>query len=436
MSRSTVDGSDSTETGAQPVDESFGTGGLRSLLDRAGWALVAEVANLVVTAVVFKILLDFLDPGEYGGLQAVIGIAAIIGPLSTFGANWLLIRRGVVSPDLRADLGRAVNIAAIGTLGVSAMVVAVLAALPGVLPELSRLTIAVILLAQVVAFWLLELGVTAAVTRADLRLSALCRITAAAFRLLALAAFALGSTHDLARWAWYFAAGNLAAAVAVHLLVARSLGGLPRLSRPARREFTSGFPYGLGNTTESVLAASDKPLMTQYAPRGDDGIYAAGYRIVSLGLLPTMALFKAQDRRFFRQGTLGSAAAHEAGRRMSVLTLPTTVPVAVVLFVAAPYLDLVISDSFEETESVIRFLALLPVIKGFQFSFGNSLTAAGNQKARMWLTGAAALGNVLGNLWLIPIWSWRAAATTTLVAEGALALAFVVASHTFARRHG
>lgn len=424
----------SAETDAEPetVKESFGTGGLRSLLDRTGWAMLAEAVNLVVVAIVFKVVAEQLGKAQFGAFQAIVGIAAIVGPVSTFGANWQLIRRGVVSDRLRNELGRSMTRSLIGTSIASALVVAVLSALPGLLPELSRVTLAVGLGGQVIAFWLLELAVTAAVARADLRLTALCRIAASLIRLAALAGFAFGSVQTVDRWVWWLLAGNLIAAAAVHLMVARSLGGLAPLVAPTGRDFVVGFPYGLGNTTESVLAASDRPLMTHYHS-GDDGIYSAGYRIVTLGLVPTMALFRAQDRRFFRQGTLGSAAAHHAGFRMSLFSFPTTVSAAIALFLAAPYLDLVI-DNFEGADSVIRLLAVVPIIKGVQFAFGNSLTAAGNQKPRLWLTAVAAVGNLVGNLIFIPAYSWRAAATTTLVAEVWLAVALFVASTTYARR--
>ncbi|MEL6980894.1 MAG: polysaccharide biosynthesis C-terminal domain-containing protein, partial [Actinomycetota bacterium] len=142
---------------------------------------------------------------------------------------------------------------------------------------------------------------------------------------------------------------------------------------------------------------------------------------------------RAQDRRFFRQGAVGSAASHEAGLVMSKHALAATLPVSIALWILAPYVDLLLSDQWAEVEDVIRLLALLPVIKGFQFSFGNALTAAGNQSARMWMTGVAAVANVGGNLILIPRGSWQAAAWTTLIAELALTVGFLAASMFYAQ---
>jgi O-antigen/teichoic acid export membrane protein len=283
------------------------------------------------------------------------------------------------------------------------------------------------------ALWMTELAVTAAVANADLKLAAKMRVVAAGIRIAVLLAFVVTVVPSVDSWAWFFAVGNVVAALASYWLLAGSLGGFPRPSLPRWREFVTGFPYGVGNTTEGVLAASDRPLLAQYNFGYESGIYAAGYRIVSLGFMPLRSLLKAQDRRFFRQGSFGSNASHRAGVAMSIHGLVTTVPVTAALWLGAPYLDLVISDAYAESETVIRFLALLPVIKGFQYAFGNALTAAGNQQARMWLTGAAALGNFVGNLWLIPSGGWRAAATTTLVAEIGLAVGFAIATLVYAR---
>lgn len=419
-----------------PTNESYETGGARALAGRTSWAIVAELANLLAVALVFKVLSDQLSTADYGALGAILAIALIAGPLATFGANWMLIRRAVISTDVRHEMGRAIAISGIGTVGTAVALSVVFVAVPSFLGDISRVTIVLILLAQMPLYWLLELASTAAVALADLKLAAQMRVVGAGIRLWALVAFLLADGSSVDTWAWYFAAGNLVAAVAAHLQLAQALGGPPRLHRPGVGEFVTGFPYGAGNTTEGFLAASDKPLLSQSGFRGEDGIYAAGYRIVSLGFVPLMALLRAQDRRFFRQGAVGSAASHRAGAKMSFHGLAATVPVSAALWIGAPYLDLVINDAFEEAELVIRFLAILPVIKGFQFSFGNALTAAGNQQARLWLTGVAALANFGGNLWLIPTRGWRGAATTTLVAEVGLAIGLVIASMFHARAEG
>lgn len=417
----------SAETGPR-VGEEYGTGGLRSLGGRVSWALVSEVVNLVGTALLFLVLAKRLAPEGYGALQAVIAVAAIGGPLASFGANWQLIRRTVISDDAAAEAGRAISVALIGTGSGAALLVVLAMAVPAALPDISRLTIALVLVAQMPAHWMVELAVTSAVARADLRSAAGVRVVAVTLRLAALGSFVFVGSASIDIWAWWFAAGNLASAVAAVALLARSLGRWPRLRLPPADEFTSGFPYGVGNATEGFLAASDRPLLKQYGHGTATGLYAAGYRVVTLGLVPLLALLKAQDRHFFRQGARGNAASHRAARTLSIHALAVTVPATFGLWLAAPLFEVAIGSAWAETGDVIRLLAVLPIVKGFQFSFGNALTAAGNQQTRMWLTGLAAAANLVGNVRYIPSGSWRAAVVTTLAAEVGLALAFAIAS--------
>ncbi|MEM9655547.1 MAG: hypothetical protein AAGA65_25905, partial [Actinomycetota bacterium] len=158
-----------------PEQEGYGTGGIRSLFDRMSWAVVAEITNLFAVALVFKVLSDLLSTADYGEFTGVVAIATIVGPLSTFGANWVLIRRGVLNDDLRSETGRAVYTAATGT-GVAVLaVIAIAMALPDILPDYARDTMLLLLIGQVIAYWLLELAVTSAVALADLRQAAILR---------------------------------------------------------------------------------------------------------------------------------------------------------------------------------------------------------------------------------------------------------------------
>jgi O-antigen/teichoic acid export membrane protein len=393
----------------------------------------------------FLLLAVQLDPGGYGDLQAVMSIAIIAGPLATFGATWKLLRAGVHIDDIRSEVGRAVSTAATGTTAAALVLILLFLVLPDALPGIDRMTMALILLAQMPAFWLVEVAFTAAVLRAELQRAAQIRTAAVAVRLLGLFSFMAFGAGTVDSWAWYFLVSNLGAAVAAHALLVWYIGRPTGMRLPTWPELRSGIPYGVGNTTEGLLASSDRPVLTQFGFRAETGLYSAGYRIVSIGLMPMLALFKAQDRKFFRDGAAGAVAGLQAGILMARQTLVVTIPVAIGLWLLAPFVDDFISlvgtvlgrdstgEVWAETEAVIRPLALLPVIKGVQFAYGNSLTAAGLQKDRMWLTGAAAIGNLIGNLVLIPSRGWPAAVGTTLVAEVALTLAFMVTISAHAR---
>ncbi len=442
-----------TPVGSDSI-ENYGVGSGRSLAGRVSWALVAEIANAVIALAMFFVLY-FVTIGTvgYGTFAAVIAIAAIVGPVSSFGANWLLIKEAVVSNDIRSDLGRAIARSTVGNVSAVIVVTLVFLAIPGWFDTTNRVTIFLLLIGQVPAYFMIELAVTACVAQAKLKLGAQLRLISSGIRLLALIAFAVSSTRSLDAWAWYFAGSGMVSALVLHGVLASINGGLPRLPVPSVKDLAYGFPYGLGNTTEGLLNQSDKPILEQNKEQAiagspefeASGDYSAGYRIMSLGLIPLQALLRAQDRRFFRQGAGGSASTHIAASKMSVLALGATVPVTVVLATAAWFVppmlsllpigaDLVTEEKLSVPLTVVRYVSVVPILKGFQFSFGNSLTAAGNQTSRMLVTALAVLGNLSLNLRYIPEGSWRAAAATTIGAEIFLAIALAAASWYYARK--
>jgi O-antigen/teichoic acid export membrane protein len=66
-------------------------------------------------------------------------------------------------------------------------------------------------------------------------------------------------------------------------------------------------------------------------------------------------------------------------------------------------------------------LALLPLLKTFHYFAADSLTGAGHQGLRTLVQVLVALFNVAVNLWLIPVYSWRGAAWSSLASDGLLA---------------
>ncbi|NET53416.1 MAG: polysaccharide biosynthesis protein, partial [Merismopedia sp. SIO2A8] len=72
--------------------------------------------------------------------------------------------------------------------------------------------------------------------------------------------------------------------------------------------------------------------------------------------------------------------------------------------------------------AALRWLAPLIFFKAIQFFAADTLTGAGLQGIRSGLQVGAAIANALGNLWLIPLYSWKGAAISSLATDGLLML--------------
>ncbi len=394
----------------------------RSLV-RFGWSLLIEVPHLIAGFVTFSTLVLLLDPTQYGQVGTLVAIAAIVGPIATFGASWRMLQRVVTSSTPKQDLSLAVSVTLLGTL-TGSVLVALLT--PYVLRgAIGWTTVLLFLIGQVSCLWLLELAIIYTVGVGRLALGAAIRLTSTAIRIGAVIVFALGSDHSVRSWVWHLCLSMLLSSAVGYLLLQLKTTGSLRWRTPSFAEFTDGVPYSLGSTTESFLAASDRPILQRAGWSAATGTYAAGYRIVTLAFIPLIALLKAQDRRMFAAGSEGIRPAYLAGKRVAKSAGFLMAVVSVLMFVSSPILESVlisVRPEYRDTASVVRWLAALPLIKAIQFSFGNVLTAAKAQTSRVKLTMAATAANFVGNVAFIPSGSWKAAVGTTLVAEAVLAM--------------
>jgi O-antigen/teichoic acid export membrane protein len=104
------------------------------------------------------------------------------------------------------------------------------------------------------------------------------------------------------------------------------------------------------------------------------------------------------------------------------------------LFLFAPLFPLIIGKDFARTVEALRWLAILPVLKSIHYFFADALTGAGYQGVRAAAQIFVALTNVGLNFWLIPAYSWRGAAWSSVACDGLLAVSLYVALRIVMRR--
>jgi O-antigen/teichoic acid export membrane protein len=81
---------------------------------------------------------------------------------------------------------------------------------------------------------------------------------------------------------------------------------------------------------------------------------------------------------------------------------------------------LILGPEYARTAEALRWLAPLPILKGLHYFLSDSLTGAGHQGLRTAIQAGVAAFNVLLNLWIIPAYSWRGAAWSSLASDGLL----------------
>ncbi|HEY7401878.1 MAG TPA: polysaccharide biosynthesis C-terminal domain-containing protein, partial [Candidatus Angelobacter sp.] len=128
-----------------------------------------------------------------------------------------------------------------------------------------------------------------------------------------------------------------------------------------------------------------------------------------------------------QQGSKGVRQTARFAARWLPLALGYSLVAGVALFAAAPMIARILGPDYAQSAIVLRQLAVLPLLKAFQYFLADALSGADFQALRVGLQCVAAALNVALNLLWIPRFGWQGAIWATLVCDGALALLLMMA---------
>jgi O-antigen/teichoic acid export membrane protein len=189
-----------------------------------------------------------------------------------------------------------------------------------------------------------------------------------------------------------------------------------------RQRMGEGFVFALSYSTTGVYNDVDKAMLGHYGMNAANGIYTMAYRVIDVCTMPITAIQGAAFPRFFRKGVDGARSTAEFAVQIVKRTAPLALLSAVAILLAAPIIPRLLGNAFGESVLALRWLCLLPFFRSFQLSAGDAVTAAGHQKLRLGSQATAAAFNFGINLYLIPHYSWRGAAWSSLATDVMLAV--------------
>lgn len=410
------------------------TTALRPQLRSWSWIFGARVLQVVAQAASFLLVARVLGARDFGVYVSFTAVTAILSPFVGLGAANLLIRDVARDPRAFAErwqtlLGMTLLTGVL--LGVAGVAVCRWLA-PGVpLDEIVWLVAANLLLlrsVQLTQLALQGLGRMQRMAQIDMLLSAV-RVAAA------LVLFALPpALRQLRSWLLIYLAAAVLVSAAVLLRATRAFGR-PRLARAAvLRDWKEGLWFTLSPFALIVNNDADKVVLAGLAGPQSVGIYGAAYRLLSAAFLPVQAQLTVTYPQFFRHGRRGIRASTRYARRWLPLASGYCLLVALLLLVGAPLLARILGPGYAQTATVLRYLAVLPLLKTVQYLFADALTGADHQPLRVGLQAFAALLNVALNLAWVPRYGWGGAVRATLVSDGALALLLVAAALKLGRK--
>jgi O-antigen/teichoic acid export membrane protein len=211
------------------------------------------------------------------------------------------------------------------------------------------------------------------------------------------------------------------------LLVSARLGR-PQLNLPKTwHEVREGLYFSVSTSAQTIYNDIDKTMLARLSTFAATGIYGAAYRLIDVSFAPISALLNSAYPHFFRAGSGGIAASWTYGRRYMRKAALYGVAVGLLVIAAAGLVPLVLGSEYARTTEALRWLAPLPFLKALHYFLSDSLTGAGYQWLRSCIQTGVAIFNVFINLWLIPAYSWRGAAWSSLLSDGMLALGVYIA---------
>jgi O-antigen/teichoic acid export membrane protein len=393
-----------------------------SLGRNAGWMLAGQGLMFFTQGLYFVLLVRLLGSQQYGIFVGTFALVSIASQYSALGSGLVLLRR--VSPNHKKFPEYWGN-AILTTLSVGFVVILFLRGIANwTIGEGGASIIVLIALGECTCARLAECAGQAFQAFEKLAMTATLATLTSVARLIAVVSMTLVLHHATVRQ-WAIASVTVSAISATIAIVAvtKALGKPKFHPKLLIASAAEGLGFSFASSTTSIYNDLDKAMLSHYGMAVANGIYGMAYKVIDITCVPIRALHSAALPRFFKKGAAGVRGNIQLAAKLLAKTLPFALVSAVLMFVFAWIIPLVVGKSFAESVLALRLLCLLPIFRSLHLTAGDALTGGGYQRYRTACQIAAAGLNFGLNIFLIPAYSWRGAAWSSLMTDGFLAIA-------------
>ncbi len=394
-----------------------------SLLRDATHLSIGLSLRLVIQAGYFVLLARSLGPDAYGAFVAVVAMAAVLGPFSGMGTGNLFIKN-VRSDKREAAIcwGNGMLLTVVSGTLFSAIVVGLsyffhLKTSPSV--------VTLVCLSDLVFMKVTELAAFGFAASNRMKQASIQSVVLSLLRLAGIASL-LVVAHQVTLHQWvevYLLAGLLGMIYAVWK--GSQLWGRPSIDLPALREDVSeGVFFSIGSSATTIYNDIDKIMLSKLSDLASTGVYAAAYRVIDVSLTPVRSLVSAAYPQFFHKGAGGMRATYPYALSLIAKASAYGFLTFAGIWILAPVLPHILGSKYDAVVPALRWLALIPFLRCFHVFLGDALSGGGLQRMRTGIQVVVALINIGLNLVILPRYSWRGAAWTSLGCDGLLVVTF------------
>ena len=397
--------------------------GQSSLVRNTLWMMLAQGLRLVLQAGYFVIVARVLGAEQYGAFIGATALVAIVSPFASLGAGNLIVKNVSRNRDLFSDYwGNALFMVFVsGLILIPLLLLIKPIFLPG---KISLSLLLIVAVTDLIFLRILDLAaqsfqaVHLLSRTAQLNLLPYLTRTGAAIAMVRLV-----PNPDALDWAIFSIASTVVAALIGVLLVHGNLG-YPKLALwRIKPEITEGCYFAVGFSAQTVYNDLDKTMLARLSTLEATGIYAAAYRLIDVAFVPIRSILSAAYAKFFQQGESGISGSLNLAKRLTPISGVYGLTAGVGLYLLAPLVPYILGDEYATAVEALRWLSPLIFLKALHYFAADTLTGAGFQGARSGVQIIIAVFNVLINLWLIPLYSWKGAALASLASDGMLLIA-------------
>jgi O-antigen/teichoic acid export membrane protein len=405
-----------------------------TLACNTGWMLLGQAFRLVIQALYFTVIARSLGVPKYGAFVGVIGLVGILYPFGTLGSGYLLIKNVARDRDqFSKNWGRALSTTFVSSSILFAVVVlASRFLLPPTIPIRLAMFVAA---ADLFGMNIAGLCGQAFIAYGRMKWTASINVMLSMSRLAAaIILAAIYHSPSALQWGRFYFASTSIVAVAALLLVLLKLGapafGLSRTSAETRE----GLYFSVGQSAQTIYDDIDKTMLARLGTLQATGIYGAAYRLIDVSFAPVWSLLAAAYPNLFRVGRGGISATLQYARPLMLRAIGYATFVSIALLAGAGIVPYILGGEYRLTVEALRWLAILPILKVVHYFLTDVLASSGYQGLRTLIHVGVAVFNVLINLWVIPAYSWRGAAWSSIASDALLACGIGAAVLVLSRR--
>lgn len=381
------------------------------------WMLFSKLFNIVMQTAYFIIIARLLGKENYGSFVAITAVANLVFPFVPLGSEHLLVKNVSTNrATFSTNWGNSLVLSIVNGTFLTLLLFLLSSVLfPGNIPWVAIL---LILVADLICLALLDLGSKSLLASNMVNKTAQLEVLGTCSKLLAaLSLVVFFPNPSVNTWSYLYCTSSVVMTVITILLITKMLG-LPRpILSELRSNLVQGFYFSISTSANNINANLDKSMLSKISGVGATGIYASAYRFIDVANSPLLALFGATYTRFFQHGASGVRGSFNFGKRLLPILTFYAIATVIGFWLIAPFIPVILGEDYRDAIGALLWLSPLPAIAAFQYLAADTLTGSGHQKSRSIVQVGSALVNVVLNIILIPLFSWKGAAIATIISD-------------------